>query len=440
MRAYDVILKKRRGEELSRDEITFLVDGFTRGDVPDYQMAAWCMAVFFQGMSARETRDLTIAMARTGETVDLTQIRGTKVDKHSTGGVGDKTTLVLAPLVAAAGVPVAKMSGRGLGHTGGTLDKLESIPGFRVDLPKEVFVRNVNSVGVAVVGQTAAVAPADKKLYALRDVTATVDSMPLIASSVCSKKLACGSDAIVFDVKTGSGAFMKSEEDALALAHLMVDIMEGAGRKSAAVVSDMSEPLGCAVGNALEVREAIEALRGAGPPDLVELCLTLGSVMLVLGGAAPDTGRAWEILAGLLRNGAALAKFAEFVAAQGGDASVVERPDVLPSADHTADVPSPAAGYVAAINAEAVGIAAMILGAGRRVKDEPVDPAAGLVVRKKLGDWVSAGESLATLHTNNPAAVDEASHLVASAYILSEAPQSPPHLIRHVIGCEHRLH
>lgn len=440
MRAYDVILKKRRGEELSRDEITFLVDGFTRGDVPDYQMAAWCMAVFFQGMSARETRDLTIAMARTGETVDLTQIRGTKVDKHSTGGVGDKTTLVLAPLVAAAGVPVAKMSGRGLGHTGGTLDKLESIPGFRVDLPKEVFVRNVNSVGMAVVGQTAAVAPADKKLYALRDVTATVDSMPLIASSVCSKKLACGSDAIVFDVKTGSGAFMKSEEDALALAHLMVDIMEGAGRKSAAVVSDMSEPLGRAVGNALEVREAIEALRGAGPPDLVELCLTLGSVMLVLGGAAPDTGRAWEILAGLLRNGAALAKFAEFVAAQGGDASVVERPDVLPSADHTADVPSPAAGYVAAINAEAVGIAAMILGAGRRVKDEPVDPAAGLVVRKKLGDWVSAGESLATLHTNNPAAVDEASHLVASAYTLSEAPQSPPRLIRHVIGCEHRLH
>ncbi|MCR4402269.1 MAG: pyrimidine-nucleoside phosphorylase [Firmicutes bacterium] len=433
MRAYDVILKKRRGEELSPDEIAFLVDGFTRDKIPDYQMAAWCMAVFFQGMSARETRDLTIAMAKSGDEVDLSQIRGIKVDKHSTGGVGDKTTLVLAPLVAASGVPVAKMSGRGLGHTGGTLDKLESIPGFRVDLPREAFVRNVNSVGLAVVGQTAEIAPADKKLYALRDVTATVDSIPLIASSVCSKKLACGSDAIVFDVKTGSGAFMKSESDAHALARLMVDIMKGAGRKAAAVVSDMNQPLGRAVGNALEVREAIETLRGEGPPDLVELCLTLGSVMLVLGEAASDTGRAREALAGLLRSGAALAKFSEFVRAQGGDASVVERLDVLPSADHVADVPSPGAGYVAAIDTEAVGVAAMLLGAGRRVKDEPVDPAAGLVVRKKLGDWVSADEPLAVLHTNDRAAVDEASRLVASAYSLSEAPVLPPRLIRSVI-------
>lgn len=434
MRPYDIILKKRRGEELSRDEITFLVDGFTRGDIPDYQMAAWCMAVFFQGMSARETRDLTIAMANSGETVDLSPIRGIKVDKHSTGGVGDKTTLVLAPLVAAAGVPVAKMSGRGLGHTGGTLDKLESIPGFRVDLPKDVFVRNVNSIGIAVVGQTAAVAPADKKLYALRDVTATVDSMPLIASSVCSKKLACGSDAIVFDVKAGSGAFMKSEGDALALARLMVEIVEGAGRRAAAVVSDMSQPLGRAVGNALEVREAIDALRGSGPPDLVELCLTLGSLMLVLGGAAPDAGRAREILAGLLEKGAALAKFGEFVAAQGGDASVAERPEILPHANHAAPVPSPAAGYVTTINAEQVGVAAMILGAGRRVKDEPVDPAAGLVVAKKIGDLVAVGEPLATLHTNNPAIIDEASRLVASAYTLSESPPSPPRLIKQVIG------
>lgn len=434
MRPYDIILKKRRGEELSRDEITFLVDGFTRGDIPDYQMAAWCMAVFFQGMSARETRDLTIAMAKSGETVDLSPIQGIKVDKHSTGGVGDKTTLVLAPLVAAAGVPVAKMSGRGLGHTGGTLDKLESIPGFRVDLPKDVFVRNVNSIGIAVVGQTAAVAPADKKLYALRDVTATVDSMPLIASSVCSKKLACGSDAIVFDVKAGSGAFMKSEDDALALARLMVEIVEGAGRKAAAVVSDMSQPLGLAVGNALEVREAIAALRGSGPPDLVELCLTLGSLMLVLGGAAPDAGRARETLVGLLEKGAALAKFAEFVAAQGGDASVAERPEILPHANHTAPVPSPGAGYVTAINAEQVGVAAMILGAGRRVKDEPVDPAAGLVVAKKIGDRVAAGEPLATLHTNNPASIDEASRLVASAYTLSESPPSPPRLIKQVVG------
>lgn len=434
MRPYDIILKKRRGEELSQDEITFLVDGFTRGDIPDYQMAAWCMAVFFQEMSARETRDLTIAMARSGDVVDLSPIRGIKVDKHSTGGVGDKTTLVLAPLVAAAGVPVAKMSGRGLGHTGGTLDKLESIPGFRVDLPKDVFVRNVNSIGIAVVGQTAAVAPADKKLYALRDVTATVDSMPLIASSVCSKKLACGSDAIVFDVKAGSGAFMKSEEDAVALAHLMVEIVEGAGRRAAAVVSDMSQPLGRAVGNALEVREAIDTLRGAGPPDLVELCLTLGSLMLVLGGAAPDAGQARETLVGLLEKGAALAKFAEFVAAQGGDASVAERPEILPRASHTVPVPSPGAGYVAAINAEQVGVAAMILGAGRRVKDEPVDPAAGLVVAKKIGDRVAAGEPLATLHTNNPAIIDEASRLVASAYALSELPSPPPRLIKQVIG------
>ena len=434
MRPYDVILKKRRGEELSRDEITFFVDGFTRGDIPDYQMAAWCMAVFFQGMSARETRDLTIAMARSGDVVDLSAIRGIKVDKHSTGGVGDKTTLVLAPLVAAAGVPVAKMSGRGLGHTGGTLDKLESIPGFRVDLPKDVFVRNVNSIGIAVVGQTAAVAPADKKLYALRDVTATVDSMPLIASSVCSKKLACGADAIVFDVKVGSGAFMKSEEDALALARLMVEIVEGAGRRAAAVVSDMNQPLGRAVGNALEVSEAIDTLRGSGPPDLVELCLTLGSLMLVLGGAAPDADQARETLIGLLGKGAALAKFAEFVAAQGGDASVAERPEILPHASHTAPVPSPGAGYVTAVNAEQVGVAAMILGAGRRVKDEPVDPAAGLVVAKKIGDRVAVGEPLATLHTNNPASIDEASRLVASAYTLSQSASSPPRLIKQVIG------
>ncbi len=433
MRAYDVILRKRRREELSQEEIAFLIDGFTRGEIPDYQMAAWCMAVFFQGMTARETRDLTLAMARSGDSVDLAPIRGVKVDKHSTGGVGDKTTLVLAPLVAAAGVPVAKMSGRGLGHTGGTLDKLESIPGFRVDLPKDVFVRNVNSIGIAVVGQTAAVAPADKKLYALRDVTATVDSMPLIASSVCSKKLACGADAIVFDVKVGTGAFMKSEDDARALARLMVDIVRGAGRRAAAVVSDMNQPLGRAVGNALEVREAIDTLRGSGPPDLVQLCLTLGSLMLVLGGVAPDARAARETLVGLLQSGAALAKFAQFVAAQGGDSSVVGRPDILPHARLTAAVPSPAAGYVAAINAEQVGVAAMILGAGRKTKDEPVDAAAGLVVEKKIGDMVSEGEALATLHTNSSASIDEASRLVASAYVIArEAPQAPS-LIKEII-------
>ncbi|MFZ5924598.1 MAG: thymidine phosphorylase, partial [Bacillota bacterium] len=346
MRAYDIILKKRRGQELSREEITFLIDGFTRGEIPDYQMAAWCMTVFFQGMNARETRDLTLAMAKSGETVDLSAVRGIKVDKHSTGGVGDKTTLVLAPLVAAAGAPVAKMSGRGLGHTGGTLDKLESIPGFRVDLSKEAFVTSVNSIGVAVAGQTAAIAPADKKLYALRDVTATVDSMPLIASSVCSKKLASGADAIVFDVKVGTGAFMKSERDAATLARLMVDIVRGAGRKAAAVVSDMNQPLGYAVGNALEVREAIETLRGSGPGDLVEICLTLGSLMLVLAGIASDTSQARAALADLLKKGAALEKFAQFVKSQGGDMRVAEHPDILPRAGRVVTVPSPSSGYV----------------------------------------------------------------------------------------------
>ncbi len=436
MRAYDIIMRKRRGLELSRGEIAFLIEGFTRGEIPDYQMAAWCMAVFFQGMSARETRDLTIAMARSGETIDLSEIHGIKVDKHSTGGVGDKTTLVLAPLVAAAGASVAKMSGRGLGHTGGTIDKLESIPGFRAGLSKEAFIRAVNSVGVAVAGQTSAVAPADKKLYALRDVTATVDSMPLIASSVCSKKLASGADAIVFDVKVGTGAFMKSESDATALARLMVDIAKGAGLKAAAVVSDMNQPLGHAVGNALEVREAVYALRGVGPRDLVEICLALGSLMLVLAGIAPDTPRARAALADLLKGGAALEKFARFVRSQGGDPRVAENPDILPRAGRVMTVPSRSSGYVAAIDAERIGVAAMILGAGRKVKDEPIDPAAGLVVSKKIAERVDEGEPLATLHTNDPATLEEASDLVTSAYTIAGEPPAAPMLVKAIIADE----
>ncbi len=434
MRVYDIILKKRRGHELSKDEIDSMINGFTRGDIPDYQMSAWLMAIFFQGMNVQETRDLTMAMALSGETVDLSCIQGVKVDKHSTGGVGDKTTLVLAPLVAAAGVPVAKMSGRGLGHTGGTLDKLESIPGFTVDLSKDEFVEAVNTVGIAVVGQTASVAPADKKLYALRDVTATVDSIPLIASSVCSKKLACGADAIVFDVKTGAGAFMKSEDDAFRLAELMVDIVKGAGRKGAAIVSNMSQPLGFAVGNSLEVREAIDTLRGAGPRDLTDLCLSLGSLMLVLGGKANDTEKARAILVNTLETGAALSKFADLVSVQGGDVEVARTPDnILPSARCLEAVPSLHSGYVSSIDAERIGVASMILGAGRKTKDDTIDPAAGIMVLKKIGHKVEQGEPLVMLHTNNWDTLEQAAQLVMSAYEISRDKPDVPRLITRVI-------
>lgn len=434
MRAYDIILKKRRGNPLSGDEIRSVINAFTSGHMPDYQMSALLMAIFFQGMNVQETIDLTTAMAHSGETVDLSRIHGVKVDKHSTGGVGDKTTLVLAPLVAATGVPVAKMSGRGLGHTGGTLDKLESIPGFHVNLSKDEFTSAVNSVGIAVIGQTASVAPADKKLYALRDVTATVDSIPLIASSICSKKLACGADAIVFDVKTGAGAFMKSEEDALRLAELMVDIVKGAGRKGAAIVSNMNQPLGNAVGNSLEVAEAIDTLRGEGPPDLTELCLSLGSLMLVLAGRAEDTDTARSILIDALERGDALDKFAQLISVQGGDVEVIKTPDsVLPSARCLEAVPSVKSGCVSGIDAEKIGIASMILGAGRKRKDDVIDPAAGIMVLKKIGDRTDEGEPLVMLHTNNWDTLEEAAQLVMSAYEISRDMPDVPGLIRHVI-------
>lgn len=382
MRAYDIILKKRNGQELSTEEINFLIEGYMSGKVADYQMSAWAMAVFFRGMTERETADLTMAMVRSGEQVDLSPIQGIKVDKHSTGGVGDKTTLVLGPLVAAAGVPVAKMSGRGLGHTGGTIDKLESIPGFQTGIKKEQFFNNVNQIKIAVAGQTGNLTPADKKLYALRDVTATVDSIPLIASSIMSKKIAAGADAIVLDVKTGCGAFMKTEEDAFKLAAAMVGIGAKVGRKTTAVVTDMDQPLGNTVGNALEVKEAILTLKDKGPADLTELCYTLGSRMLVLGGRANTYDEGRKILEELLKSGAALSKLKELVEAQGGDGTVIENEELLPDTKYSLPLKAAADGYVYAINAEQVGIAAMVLGAGRETKEDVIDPAVGIIINK----------------------------------------------------------
>lgn len=400
MRMVDLIGKKRDGMELSRTEIEFFVRGYTGGVIPDYQMSAMAMAVFFQDMTDRERADLTHAMAHSGAVVDLSMIRGVKVDKHSTGGVGDTTTLVLAPLVASLGVPVAKMSGRGLGHTGGTVDKLESVPGFNAEISKEAFVSLVNRQHVAVIGQTDDVAPADKKLYALRDVTATVDSIPLIASSIMSKKIAAGADAIVLDVKTGAGAFMKTLEGARQLAEAMVRIGNDVGRKTMAVISDMSQPLGFAIGNALEVREAIDTLRGAGPRDLEALCIALGRQMVVLAGKTDSPDHAEDMLRGAIQSGAALAKFREWIASQGGDASVVERTELLPQARYRIELPSPRSGVVESIVADKIGTAAMLLGAGRATKESRIDLAVGIVLRKKVGDPVRESESLATIHAN----------------------------------------
>ena len=396
----DLIEKKRDGAELSRSEIEFFVRGYTGGIIPDYQMSAMAMAVFFRDMTDRERADLTLAMAQSGAMVDLSMIRGVKVDKHSTGGVGDTTTLVLAPLVASLGVPVAKMSGRGLGHTGGTVDKLESVPGFNAEISKEAFVSLVNQQHIAVIGQTDDVAPADKKLYALRDVTATVNSIPLIASSIMSKKIAAGADAIVLDVKTGAGAFMKTLEGSRQLAAAMVRIGNDVGRKTMAVISDMSQPLGFAIGNALEVREAIDTLRGAGPRDLEDLCMALGRQMLVLGGKTESLDHAEEMLREAIRSGAALSKFREWIASQGGDSSVVERTELLPQARYRIEVPASRTGVVENIIADKIGVAAMLLGAGRVTKESRIDLAVGIVLRKKVGDPVRESESLATIHAN----------------------------------------
>ncbi|GLX69055.1 pyrimidine-nucleoside phosphorylase [Paenibacillus glycanilyticus] len=431
MRAVDLIQKKRDGGVLTAKELTFLVDGYCDGGIPDYQMSAWAMAVLFRGMTPQETASLTLAMANSGDQVDLAPIAGIKVDKHSTGGVGDKTTLIIAPLVASVGVPVAKMSGRGLGHTGGTIDKLESIAGFQTELSREKFLEQVNEIGLSVIGQSGNLAPADKKLYALRDVTATVESIPLIASSVMSKKIAAGADAIVLDVKTGSGAFMKTVEDSEKLAQAMVEIGTQVGRQTAAVISDMDQPLGFAIGNALEVREAIETLRGRGPADLTELCLTLGAHMVVLGGHAENVAEAKELLRQQLNNGQALEKFKQFIAAQGGDATVAEDVTLLPQAAEQVEVKALAAGFVSAIDAEQLGIAAMLLGAGRATKEALIDYSVGIMIGKKVGDPVSEGETLVVLHTKaQDIAVEEVAAKIQSAYsITAEKPAERPLLL-----------
>ncbi|MCL6427835.1 pyrimidine-nucleoside phosphorylase [Bacillus subtilis] len=400
MRMVDIIIKKQNGKELTTEEIQFFVNGYTDGSIPDYQASALAMAIFFQDMSDRERADLTMAMVNSGETIDLSAIEGIKVDKHSTGGVGDTTTLVLAPLVAALDVPVAKMSGRGLGHTGGTIDKLEAIDGFHVELTKDEFIKLVNRDKVAVIGQSGNLTPADKKLYALRDVTGTVNSIPLIASSIMSKKIAAGADAIVLDVKTGAGAFMKTEEDAAELAKAMVRIGNNVGRQTMAVISDMSQPLGFAIGNALEVKEAIDTLKGEGPEDLHELVLTLGSQMVVLAKKADTLDEARAKLEEVMKNGKALEKFKDFLKNQGGDSSIVDDPSKLPQAAYQIDVPAKEAGVVSEIVADEIGVAAMLLGAGRATKEDEIDLAVGIMLRKKVGDKVEKGEPLVTLYAN----------------------------------------
>lgn len=400
MRMLDIIAKKRDGHELTTKEIQFFVEGYTKGEIPDYQVSALMMAIYFKDMTERERADLTMAMVHSGETIDLSAIKGIKVDKHSTGGVGDTTTLVLAPLVAAVGVPVAKMSGRGLGHTGGTLDKFEAIPGFKIEIENQQFVDQVNRDKIAVIGQSGDLAPADKKLYALRDVTGTVESIPLIASSIMSKKIAAGADAIVLDVKTGAGAFMKTQEDAEQLAHAMVKIGNNVGRKTMAIISDMSQPLGYAIGNALEVKEAIDTLKGNGPSDLHELVLTLGSQMVVLGEQAKTLEEAREKLLEVMKNGKAIEKFKVMIKDQGGDESVVDQPEKLPEAPYKIELPAKSAGFISKLVANEIGIASMQLGAGRATKDDVVDFSVGIVLNKKVGDAIQEGESILTIHSN----------------------------------------
>ncbi len=431
MRMVDIIEKKRDGKELTTQEINFFIEGYTKGDIPDYQASALCMAIYFQDMTDRERADLTSAMVDSGETIDLSDIDGIKVDKHSTGGVGDTTTLVLAPLVASLGIPVAKMSGRGLGHTGGTIDKLESIAGFHVELTREQFVDLVNRDKVAVVGQSGNLTPADKKLYALRDVTGTVNSIPLIASSIMSKKIAAGADAIVLDVKVGEGAFMKTKEDAEELAHAMVRIGNHVGRNTIAIISDMSQPLGFAIGNALEVKEAIETLQGKGPKDLTELVLTLGSQMVVLAKKAANQEEARKILLSSIQSGKAIAKFKEFIANQGGDTSIIDDTNKLPQAKYKIELPAQKSGIISKMIANEIGVASMILGAGRATKEDVIDPAVGIVLHKKVGDNVAQGESLLTIYSNRENVNDVKEKLYNNIFISDTA--TTPTLIHTII-------
>lgn len=435
MRMIDLIIEKRNGKALSEEEIKYMVESYTAGEIPDYQMSAMMMAIYFQGMNEEETVNLTMAMAHSGDVLDLSEIRGIKVDKHSTGGVGDKTSLIIAPIVAACGVPVAKMSGRGLGHTGGTIDKLESFPGFSTQLSTQQFTQNVNSVGMAIMGQTADLAPADKKLYALRDVTGTVENMSLIASSIMSKKLAAGSDGIVLDVKTGSGAFMKKEEDAFSLAKEMVRIGNSAGRKTMAVISDMDQPLGTAVGNALEVKEAIECLKGNWAPDLYELCILLSSYMVLTGGKAKDLTQAEQMVKDAVASGRALAKLKEFVTAQGGNGEAVSDPSLLPSAEIRTEIISETEGYISHMACDEIGMCSLILGGGRETKESRIDLSVGLILTKKKGDFVKKGDVLAVLHANDSEKAEEAKKRYLNALTFSETPVLKEKFIKGII-CE----
>ena len=429
----DLIAKKRDGGELSGDEIRFMIDGYVRGKISDYQMSAMCMAIYFRGMTDQETLDLTLAMMHSGDVVDLSSIKGIKADKHSTGGVGDKTSLILCPMVAACGLRVAKMSGRGLGHTGGTLDKLESFPGYNISIGEKRFLDNVNRIGIAIMGQTADLVPADKKLYALRDVTGTVPSIPLIVSSIMSKKLASGTDVIVLDVKCGSGAFMKTEEQARELARGLTRIGRLAGRKCSAVITDMDQPLGCAVGNALEVKEAISVLRGETKGDLLELCLTLGSCLLIQAGYTEDEDTARKLLQEAIDSGRALKKLAELVEAQDGDAHDVYDTARLPLAPVQLEVPSESAGYVSHIECEKVGLISMHLGGGRAAKEDSIDLSVGLVLHKKVGDKVAKGESLATIHAPTMEKAQEAAESLRACCTFSAEPVRRPKLIKDIV-------
>lgn len=425
MRMYDIIMKKRNGLELSTEEINFFIENYTNGNIPDYQASALTMAIYFKKMNRRETADLTMSIVHSGDILDLSKIEGIKVDKHSTGGVGDTTTLVLGPMVAALGIPVAKMSGRGLGHTGGTIDKLESFKGFSVEMTEKKFIENVNNIKLAVGGQTGDLAPADKKLYALRDVTATVDNVSLIASSIMSKKIAAGADCIVLDVKVGDGAFMKTPEAARELAEEMVSIGKNVGRKTIAVISDMDQPLGYAIGNALEVKEAIDTLNGEGPKDLLELCLTLGSNMVVLAKKANSIEEARRMLMNAIESGKALEKLKEFVRAQGGDTSCIEDTSKLPKAKYVKQVIIDKDGYVNKIHAENIGIVAMELGAGRATKESVIDLSVGIVLNKKRGDKVSKGDTIACVYANDQSKADKAVRdIIANYEVVDEYKQN----------------
>lgn len=421
MRMYDLIMKKRKGEELTTEEINFFTQGFTKGEIPDYQASAMLMAIFFNKMNKRETADLTNAMVESGDKIDLSNIKGIKVDKHSTGGVGDKTSICLTPLVASLGIPVAKMSGRGLGHTGGTIDKLETFKGFSVELTEEKFMENVNKINIAIMGQSGNLVPADKKLYALRDVTATVDNMSLIASSIMSKKLASGADAIVLDVKVGDGAFMKTPETAKELAQAMVDIGKHLGRETIGVISDMDQPLGYAIGNSLEVIEAIELLKGNGPKDLLELTLTIGSNMLLCAKMAESEEEAKKMLMENIENGKGLEKLKDFIKAQGGDISPIDDYSKFPKAKYVEKVTSPVDGYITKIHAEAFGLIAMELGAGRATKESEIDLAVGIVLNKKRSEKVKKGDVLAYIHSNSEEKIEKARKSILENIVIEDS-------------------